>query len=44
MTHATEKFLGNIQKSIGHHNRESRFNQCKIFVYLTTKIDEVLYG
>ena len=42
MTHATEKFLENIQDLIGHNNREYRFNQCRISVYLTSNINEVI--
>ena len=42
MTHATRKKIRNIQDLIGHNNRESKFNRCKIFVNFTTKIDEII--
>ena len=42
MTHATGKFIGNIQNSVGHNNHESKCNRCRTYVYLTTKIYEVI--
>ena len=42
MTHATGKFIGNIQNSVGQNNQESKCNRCRTYVYSITKIYEVI--